>query len=442
MTINLKKNLRKKLKNSREKNNFYLTATSHLLKYFFNKNFRKDRCLVDPPSSFFYKYKKLAKYFSIPLLIASKYLKKKKILISVNNNCNFSTGHIYGEIDQLKRMQKLNDQYKHSKIWFITSRKEILGETHHVFESNNFKVLFGGLMRIFFTFVAIRHPSISIDGSIGHDNIILSNRKLSHRIVYHSLEVKRARLNYRSLEFYPIKERLIHYQDKKDMLHSQLNISNKYIVLQIKTIDDNATVELINPDVYLDSIKYFQNKGYDVVLAGREACPKVFLDNNVVDYANSNYASTLNDFLLVGHCSLVISSASGFALLVESLDKPLLIINSAHIMGPFGRRTIILPVLLARGEKIFNAIMQYRYICTYGFDLRKNFKDIRINHMPTKEEVLEGAIELEKMLFDRVPPLTSLQKEICDNGGCPKFTDGLSRISDFYLKKHRNFFDK
>ena len=442
MNINLKKALRKKLKDNREQQAFYLTATSHLIKYFFYKNFRKNRCLIDPPSSFFYKYKKLAKYFSIPLLIVGRYLKKKNILISVNNICNFSTGHIYGEIDQLKRLQKLNGQYMNSKIWFITSRKEILGETHHVFESKNFKVLFGGLKRVFFTFVAIKYPAISIDGSIGHDNYILSNRPLSHRIVYHSSEKKKARLDYRSLEFYPIKERLIHYQDKKDMLHSQLNISSKYIVLQIKTIDDNATVELINPDVYLDSIRYFQNKGYDVVLAGREVCPKVFLDNNVVDYANSNYASTLNDFLLVGHCSLVISSASGFALLVESLDKPLLVINSAHIMGPFGRRTIIIPVLLAIGEKIFNAKIQYRYICTYGFDLRKNFKDIRINHMPTKEEVLEGAIELEKMLFDRVPPLTSLQKEICDNGGCPKFTDGLSRISDFYLKKHRNFFDK
>tara|TARA_B100000787_G_scaffold69870_1_gene51393 strand:- start:3157 stop:4485 length:1329 start_codon:yes stop_codon:yes gene_type:complete len=442
MTINLKKILRKKLNDNREKNIFYLTATSHLIKYFFYKNFRKNRCLLDPPGSFFYKYRKLAKYFSIPLLIASKYLKKKNIFISVNNNCNFSTGHIYSEIDQLKRMQKLNDQYMHSKIWFITSRKEILGETHHVFESNNFKVLFGGLKRIFFTFVAIRYPSISIDGSLGGDDYILCNRRLSYRIVFHSKEKKRAKLTYQSPEFYPIKEKLIHYQDKKDMLLSQLKVSNKYIVIQIKTMDDNATVELINPEVYLGSIKYFQSKGYDVVLAGREVCPKVFFDNNVIDYSNSNYASTLNDFLLVAHCSLVISSASGFALLVESLDKPLLVINSAHVMGPFGRRTIILPVLLSKGEKIFNAIMQHRFICTYGFDIRKKFKDIRINHMPTKEEVFEGAIELEKMLFDHVPPLTSLQKEIRDNGGCPKFTDGLSRISDFFLKKHRSFFDK
>ena len=59
MIINLKKIIKKKLKDNREQNIFYLTATSHLTKYFFSKKFRKNICLIDPPGSFFYKYKKL-----------------------------------------------------------------------------------------------------------------------------------------------------------------------------------------------------------------------------------------------------------------------------------------------------------------------------------------------------------------------------------------------
>ena len=368
-------------------------------------------------------------------------MKKKKIFISINNNCNSSTGHIYSEIDQLKRMQLLIDKYSCSQIWFTTSKKEILGETQNIFESKNFHVLIGGIKRLVLIFVAIKYPSISIDASLSTDNCIVGTDH-SPKIVYHTKAKQQAQLISKSPKFYPNVDTLNYYNDEKYHLMQGLNILKKYMVVQIKTEKVNGTLELLNPDTLLNSIKYFQDKNYQIVFAGREACPKIFLDNKVIDYANSKYASPLNDFLLIGHCSLVIASASGFCMIPEKFDKPLLTINSIHGIQYFGRRTILLPTLLTRSTEIFNAKIQHKYLCTYGVDCGYDiFDDLHILHMPNSQEILMAAKELESMLSDQVPHLTLLQKTIRDNDGCPLFSDGLSRISDHYLSKHINFFE-
>ena len=193
----------------------------------------------------------------------------------------------------------------------------------------------------------------------------------------------------------------------------------------------------------MKTINYFQNKDYQIVLAGREQLPAIFLNNSIIDYANSKYANSLNDFIIVGNCSLVISSGSGFCFLPESFDKPLLIYNAHHIVLHFGRRTIYVPTLLSRRSEMFNATIQFKYLCTYGADCGfNNFDDFYILHQPTSEEILNAAKELEEMLNDSPPPFTSLQKKIRDNGGCPLLSYGLSRISNYYLSNHEYFFRK
>ena len=52
------------------------------------------------------------------------------------------------------------------------------------------------------------------------------------------------------------------------------------------------------------------------------------------------------------------------------------------------------------------------------------------------------AKELERMLSIIVPSFTPLQKKVSHEDGCPLLSCGLSRISDFYLKKHAYFFEK
>ena len=69
------------------------------------------------------------------------------------------------------------------------------------------------------------------------------------------------------------------------------------------------------------------------------------------------------------------------------------------------------------------------------------FNDLYILHMPTSKEILEAAKELESMTFDKIPPFTSLQKKIFERNNCPLLSDGLSRISDYYLSRHGYFFE-
>lgn len=443
MGINLKSILKKKLQNDREQNIFYLTAIIHIIKYCFNKNFRKKRCLIDPPASFFYKYRKLVNYFTIPLLIFARFLEKKKIFISVNNEHNYSMGHIHVEIDYLQRKQHFEEKYSDSIIWFTTSRKEILGDTKHIFESKNFKILFGGIKRIFLTFVAIKHPSISINGGISHANHILG-RDNSNRIVFHNMRQRHSKMITKSAGFYLQKDKLKDYYEETKNLLEMLNITKKYVVIQIKTEKVNATFEILSPDSLLKSIKYFQDKDYQIVFAGREKFPDIFLNKSIIDYANSKYASALNDFLIIGHSSLVIASASGFCHLVEILDKPLIICNTSAGPGYSGRRTIVLPTLLSRRSEKFNAIIQHKYLCTYHTNFGSDiYDDLYLLHITNSEEIYMAAKELESgMLSEAISSLTPLQKEIRDGEGCPLLSCGLSRISDYYLKNHGYFFRK
>jgi putative glycosyltransferase (TIGR04372 family) len=352
-------------------------------------------------------------------------------------------GHIYCEIDHIKRMQKLDKRYFDSTIWFTTSRKEILGETKDIFENKNFKIFFGGIRRIFLTFVAIKNPSILIDASLSNDNYIFSNKQLSERVVHYDKSKKRAEMLTKTSEFYPNKDKLSNYHFVTNQLLQSLKISKKYIIIQVKTRKQNGTIKPLNPSLLLETIKYFQNKDYQIIFAGREKFPEIFLNKSIIDYANSRYASPLNDFLLIGHCSLVISSASGFCNLSENFDKPLLILNGHHLFQQFGRRTIYLPTLLSRRSEKFNAITQFKYLCDYGVDCGYDtFDDLYILHMPTNEEILMAAKELETFLSQSVPSHTSLQKKIRDGDGCPLLSYGLSRISNYYLTKHEYFFVK
>jgi len=437
----LKNFFKNKIKEHEKLQIFYLRAFIHFTKFVLLPSYRKNRCLIDPPSDFFYKYKILANYLSIPLLLVGKYLEKRKIFISVNNNCNFSVGHIFCEIDKLKRIQKLENEYSGSTIWFTSSRKEILTDTKNIFEDEYFKIFLGGIRRLFLTLVAVRYPYISIDASLGADNYIFGNKFLSNRIVYNSKGKRRAKITTKSPDFYPIKNKLNNYKDEIVKLMKELNIKKKFIVIQMKIEKTNATFDIIDPTLYLETICYFKNKSYDIVFAGRENCPKIFLEHSVINYANSKYASPINDFLLVSQSSLIISSASGFCNIAEGLDKPTLVINSFHGFQQFGRRTILLPTLLSIEGKLPNAKIQHRYVCTFGQELNENkSKSLKVALIASRDDILEAAKELEYMINLPVPSFTPLQKKIRNSKNFPLCADGLSRISNYYLSKNASFF--
>jgi putative glycosyltransferase (TIGR04372 family) len=442
MNLLIIKNLiKKKLTHKREDELIFFFAISHIIRYFYHKSYRAERCLIDTSGNFFHKYGKLSKFFSFPLIFLASYLKRKKIFISINNDYNYSPGHIYGEIDTLKKMQYSIDKFNGSTIWFTTSRKNILKDTKEIFEEANFKIIFGGLKRFILIFTALRYPEVAIDGSISSSNY-QGGKMHSYRIVFSNLAKKRLKLNTKCQNFFPNRSKLNNYKKESKILFDKLNINKKFVVIQIKTHIVNGTFECLNPDIIIKAIKYLKNNNYQIVLAGREKCPESFLKESVIDYANSIYANSLNDYLVVGHSSMVIASASGFCFIPETLDKPLLMTNAHHICQSFGRRTIYLPTILSQNSKVLNPKEQYRYLCTYGPDCGLEvLGDIRAHHLPNSEEFLMGVKELEGMLSHEPPPLTTMQQKVTDQGNVPLLKNGLSRISDYFISKHMDFFD-
>ena len=232
------------------------------------------------------------------------------------------------------------------------------------------------------------------------------------------------------------------FDNRKIKLFNALNIQAKYIVLQLKQKKTNGTLKPLDPNLLLETIKYFQKKNYQVIFAGRENFPDAFLNKSIIDYSNSKYKSLLNDYILIANSSLIISSASGFASIPENLDKPLLIINGHHLKYLFFRRSIYLPTLLSRKSKNFDFKKQFSYLCTYGPEIGFSlFDDFFILHIPTSKEILMAAKELESMINKNVPSLTYLQKKFANPNNRFYSPFGLGRYSDYYLNAHKIFFN-
>ena len=127
---------------------------------------------------------------------------------------------------------------------------------------------------------------------------------------------------------------------------------SKYIVIQIKQQKGNSTILKTDPKTYLKSIKFYQEKKYKIIFAGRsEIIPKEFEDIGVVDYSQFKHASFQTDLNLISASDLVISGASGFANIAQVYDIPCVYANSWHIvLTPSSKYCVHLPYKFLKRE--------------------------------------------------------------------------------------------
>jgi putative glycosyltransferase (TIGR04372 family) len=100
-------------------------------------------------------------------------------------------------------------------------------------------------------------------------------------------------------------------------------LKGKYAVLQIKSAIVNGTVRVLPPQHFRPTLEMLRDKGYSVILAGREPMPEEFKRYDVFDYPASKFASPKNDFFLFRHASLGIASPSGAGYFCDALGIPL-----------------------------------------------------------------------------------------------------------------------
>lgn len=417
-----------------------LRAVIHVIRFIGFKSYRSNTCFINPSAEFFYRARPFLSFFPIPYAIISNFLIKKNYYVSVNNSWNQSVGHLYAEIDLLKRIQNSHQRYQNSKIIFTSANKTLLKQTKIIFEDENFIILIGGLRRLVLTLTVMRHPILSIDGSLGDDDYVRSSSKLTAFNTYISKQSKRAKLIYKTIDYYPIKKRDQFITKNSKQLRKKLGITKPYVVIQIKDKKQNASFVATNPATIIPTIRLVMTEGYDVVFAGREKCPDVFHKLGVINYSESKLANALNDYSLVLDASLVIASASGFCNVAETLDKPILIINSWHGIQQFGRKTLILPMILAsNGVQLTFREQMGLLIGHKAFKKDADHSNISVYHEVTEEEILIAVNLLLNTYINNSSGYLTSKRKLIKKELLTKNTR-LNVIPDFYLSTHKRYF--
>jgi putative glycosyltransferase (TIGR04372 family) len=145
---------------------------------------------------------------------------------------------------------------------------------------------------------------------------------------------------------YPLREAL----DKLpcDPEFKEIITGRKYAVLQIKTAIVNGTVRLLPPQHFYPTLEMLNDEGFSVIFAGRESMPEEFHRYGVFNYANSKFASPLNDFFVFKYAQIGIASPSGAGYFCDALDVPLCQYAPWTLQPHPGRQTIMVPSRLRK----------------------------------------------------------------------------------------------
>lgn len=418
------------------------TTPRRFYKYFNSKEFRQTNSFIDIPDSFFYKDGKRLVGLIRPLLYLNACrLVLKRTQVSVENIYN-SIGHLTVEINELLKFIDKNKHFK--KILFIYPKNNILQEFAPLLKKSSIEIRANGLLHFWYQLTAIAYPQISIGKALSNLNYLYGKNKLN---VADDL-MGRVSESIRRYAKKPDNLPLVRYV--KDFSWNNeyvkfLNECKPYVVLQIKTNLVNSTINLLEPSVFVLTIQFLKNQGYQIIFAGREDMPTEWIALGVVDYAKSKFASAINDFMLVYKSAFVISSASGFANIAEVLDRPILVVNGWHHVLQGGRKTMVLPCLLKKSGKVLSCRNQLDFMLQ-----SKNDKDnLPINrHLLgfekiTELDIFKATLELlEQCAGDKIKKLSEAQKKVKILFMDTPLGFGLSRIPNFYLQKHKNVFYK
>ena len=425
---------------------------THIFKFLFNKQYRKHNSLFKISNFYLNKLNPLLAYLLTPIsYIFFLYLRKYKYRFIVNT-ISQSPGHVLMELDWFFRHKKYSlENYKYGIIWpkseVSICTKEMFNSRFDFFIVNNF------LFRII-SLILLKYPELTIDFSLSHLNYF-SNKETNSSKFYllkkfflkHKLHKDKSEIinNYTSYykiiskekNFFPLSD-FLNYDNK---LKSFIGTDTKYAVIQIKNITINNTLRATDPKTYVKTIKYLQQKGLKIIFAGREKMPKIFFDLDILNYSEWQGANFKFDMQLIKNSQFVLSSASGFGLLADTMGVPLVWTNFWQIgLQLPGKNTIFIPTLLKEilSDKFISFKNQCNLFYNHGWVLNELNKyepqnaDEEDIYEATKEsfEIKEKFIQMNEnqIKFNNI-------KKDCPSIYC------LSRLSNHFAKKYISLFN-
>jgi len=381
---------------------------------------------------------------------------KKKKLSFLINNMTFSPGQATMELDYFFRRLHVGDIASDRKYivvwpsnWLISDVASDLKKMYHskfyLFIVNDF--LYYLLLPLF-----SRFPDIVCDCGISLQNclIIDENGKIRSKTFPFLQSAKRSFLEYTEVNkhynilqsqtpgFCPMRP---DYPMTWKLLDFLAEVMTKYAVIQIRNSRVNGTLVPTDPLTYVETIEFLKKNGFGVVFAGREIMPEIFSDLGVLNYANWEGASFFHDLQLIASSAFVLSSASGFSTMADTMEIPMVYSNNwVPSQSTPGRFTICVPTLLHNYDgRLMRFIEQIDYSRkTLGsnnyYDLDKVTLKPRV---ATSRELLEATKEALFLgnSFQAPSDLQSQYKSLMT--GTPFYFAG-SRISQYFIESHQN----
>lgn len=303
-------------------------------------------------------------YILRPLIFfLEKILEKFNILFIIN--VSPGVGHLIEEFDYLNKYYKKNKSYlKKKKIIWITKKEKNFIELYNEYkkEFSFLKVFFSNYLFYFaLPIMFSNNHKILLDIGSGQQSYNPSDRKIAFNytsIINTGLRMKDKEDYLKKVvtlkDDYLSKGRSFLNTIKENKQHfiykvKKLNIDKKKktILIHINDRKINQNAEPLKPRTYLKLFNYLKNNDYQIILVGREEYPKIFSKFNVIDYANSEYASLVNDIRLFKIADYSIICASGLYFIPYLLRKKFLYINNWNFQQNLGnKKSLVWPSIL------------------------------------------------------------------------------------------------
>jgi len=122
----------------------------------------------------------------------------------------------------------------------------------------------------------------------------------------------------------------------QNSLLTLLNIKTPYVVLNVnckKYLKYSNRRRVQFPERYNVLIDRLIEKGYQVVVQGREEQPYFTPRNGLIDYSRSSHTSVVNDMTLFTHAEFAITSKSGIEIFATLTDTPVMGVNYTELLG-------------------------------------------------------------------------------------------------------------
>ncbi|HSX13412.1 MAG TPA: TIGR04372 family glycosyltransferase [Chlamydiales bacterium] len=226
-------------------------------------------------------------------------------------------------------------------------------------------------------------------------------------------------------------------------LLEKLGIAGKKLALiHIKNYVMNSAAALTNPNTYLPSMGMLKDLGYKLVFVGREKMPEQFRQFDILNYAESFFASLKHDVLLFQSCELAMVT-SGISNLAECYDKAFLYINSWHVgLCPFSKWSIFLPALVKKKTGKWLKFSAQNDLYHEVTTMHERFPyDCYIPRNANGDEILHAAEELLSLMKEYKPRSFLQERYMGIDKGRGVLANSLTRVGQYFLEEHQDLLD-